>query len=92
MKTLRMVRSLAFMIPAWAMLGGFARLDSPGPGGVVGGMVVGGCIGVFFGQVFGGANGKWLDCIFGREQTPKDEQRKERFKKRNRDRKGPCSR
>jgi hypothetical protein len=66
MKTLRLVLSLAVMVPAWALLSGFARIDSPGPGGVVGGMVVGGLIGVFFGLAFGG-NHKWKvwDYIFG---------------------------
>src|SRR5947209_4679823 len=66
MKTLRLVLSLAVMVPAWALLGGFTRLDSPGPGGGVGGMVVGGAIGVFFGLVFGG-NPRWgvWDYLFG---------------------------
>ena len=67
-----MILSLAFMVPAWAMLGGFARLDTPGPGGVVGGMVIGGAIGVFFGLVFGGAKGKWLDYVYGPEQPDEE--------------------
>lgn len=74
MKTLRLVLSLAIMVPAWALLGGFARLDSPGPGGVVGGMVGGGLIGVFFGLAFGG-NHQWRvwDYVFG----PEDPDRKD---------------
>jgi hypothetical protein len=74
MKTPRLVLSMAVMVPAWAVLGGFARLDSPGPGGVVGGMVVGSLVGVVFGLVFGG-NPKWRvwDYVFGpeeREESP----------------------
>jgi hypothetical protein len=67
MPNLRMILSLAIMIPTWAAPGAFARLDVVGPGGVVGGLVVGGLVGVFFGLVFGGARGGWVDAIFGRE-------------------------
>jgi len=73
MPKLRMILSLAIMIPAWALLGAYARLDAVGPGGVLGGMVVGGAVGVFFGLVFGGAKGRWVDGIFG----PKDRRESE---------------
>jgi hypothetical protein len=64
-----MMLPIVLMMPAWALLGGFARLDSPGPDGVVGGMVVGGLIGLFFGLVFG-RNCEWRVCdyISGPEQ------------------------
>lgn len=58
---------MAFKVPAWALLGGLSRLASPGPGGVIGGMLVGGAIGVFFSLVFGGAKGKWLHYVYGPE-------------------------
>jgi hypothetical protein len=67
MSKLLLICSLVLMVPGWAMLGGFARLDSPESRSVVGGMVVGGLIGVFFGLVLGGLNGKWLDYVFGPE-------------------------
>jgi hypothetical protein len=35
-RSVRLIVSLAIMIPAWAVLGGLARLDAPGPGGVAG--------------------------------------------------------
>ena len=67
MPHLRMILSLAIMIPTWAFLGAFARMDVVGPGGVIGGLVVGGAVGVFFGLIFGGARGRWVDGIFGPE-------------------------
>jgi hypothetical protein len=67
MPTFRMLLSLAVMIPAWAALGAFARLDAVGPGGVLGGLVVGGAVGVVFGLMLGGAKGKWVDFVFGPE-------------------------
>jgi hypothetical protein len=73
MSRLRIILSLAIMIPAWALLGAFARLDVVGPGGVIGGLVVGGAVGVFFGLVFGGAKGKWVDAVFGAEDRSKVE-------------------
>jgi hypothetical protein len=63
-----LILSLAFMFPTWAKLGGFSRLEAPGPGGVVSALVVGGAVGVFFGLIFGGAKGKWLRQVFGPEQ------------------------
>jgi hypothetical protein len=42
-----MILAMAIMIPAWAVLGAFGRLDVVGPGGVVGGLVVGAPVGVF---------------------------------------------
>ena len=60
-----MILALALMIPAWALLGAFARLDAVGPGGVLGGLAIGALVGVFFGLVFGGARGRWVDAIFG---------------------------
>jgi hypothetical protein len=41
MPHLRMILWLAVMVPAWGFLGAFARLDVVGPGGVIGGLVVG---------------------------------------------------
>lgn len=67
MPQLRLILSLAIMIPTWAVLGAFARLDVVGPGGVVGGLVIGAAVGVFFGLVFGGARGRWVDAVFGPE-------------------------
>jgi hypothetical protein len=66
MKTLRLVLSLVFMVPAWALLGAFSTLDSGLP--LWWGLTVGGAIGVFFGLAFGG-NHKWRvwDYIFGPE-------------------------
>jgi hypothetical protein len=62
-----MLLSLAAMIPAWAFLGAFARMDVVGPGGVLGGLVVGAAVGLFFGLVFGGARRRWVDSVFGSE-------------------------
>jgi uncharacterized protein YcfJ len=65
MQQLRMALSLIVMVPGWALLGGFARLDSQRQPNVIAGMFVGAVIGVFFGLVFGGANGRWLDFVYG---------------------------
>ena len=65
MRALKMALSLVIMVPGWALLGGFARLDSQHPPNVTAGMVVGALVGVFFGLVFGGVNGRWLDHVFG---------------------------
>jgi hypothetical protein len=62
MKTLRMVLSLAVMVPAWAFLGA-SSLDSGLP--LLWKLTMGGAISVFFGLVFIG-NHKWRvwDYIF----------------------------
>jgi hypothetical protein len=67
MPTLRMILSLAFMVPTWAILGAFAHLDAFGRRAVIGGAIVGGIVGVFFGLGFGGVKGKWVDWLFGPE-------------------------
>jgi hypothetical protein len=61
----RLVVSLLIMVPGWALLGGFARLDVEQPTNVLPGIAIGAIVGVFFGLVFGGANGRWLDFIYG---------------------------
>jgi hypothetical protein len=49
MYTLRMILSLVFMVPVWAILGAFAHLDAFGPRAIIEGAIVGGIVGVFFG-------------------------------------------
>jgi len=70
MTTLGLILSLAFFVPACALLGGFSTLDSGMPTWC--GLTVGSAIGVFFGLAFGGVRGRWLDYIYGPEH-PDDE-------------------
>jgi hypothetical protein len=71
MKHIRLILSLAIMVPAFAMLGAFATLDSGGK--LLFGLTVGTGIGVFFGLLFGGVKGQWLDFIYGPEQDNQDD-------------------
>jgi hypothetical protein len=64
-RMLRIAFSLMIMIPGWALLGAFSRLDSQQPPDVAAGLVVGALVGVFFGLVFGGAKGRWIDFVYG---------------------------
>jgi hypothetical protein len=69
MVKVRLILSLAFFMPAFALLGAFAALDNDLP--LVPGLLTGACAGLFFGLVFGGSP-KWKvwDYIFG----PDDEE------------------
>jgi hypothetical protein len=66
MKRLRLILSLDFMVPTWAVIGAFTTLDSGMP--LAFGLTMGFLLGVFFGLVFGG-NPKWKvwGFIFGPE-------------------------
>ena len=66
MKWLRLAVSLAFFVPAFALLGGFASLDGGVHPAVP--MTLGGLVGVFFGLVFSGVRFKWLDALLGPER------------------------
>jgi hypothetical protein len=66
MKTLGLILSLTFFVPAFALLGGFSTVDSGMP--TWWGLTVGCVIGVFFGLVFGGHRGRWLGSLYGPEQ------------------------
>jgi hypothetical protein len=63
MKTLRLVLALLLFVPAFALLGGLATLDSGAIPwvGTAAGALVGVCFGLVFGGVRGGA-GRWLDA------------------------------
>lgn len=70
MKTFWLILSLAFFVPACALLGGMSTLDSGVP--TWWGLTVGSMIGIFFGLVFGRVRARWLDLIYGPE-LPADE-------------------
>jgi len=70
MKWLKLPLSLAFFVPAFALLGGFASLDSGAHPAVP--MTLGGLIGVFFGLVFSGVRFRWLDRLLGPERSDDD--------------------
>jgi hypothetical protein len=65
MKRLRLAICLLIMVPGWALLGAFARLDSQRPPNHAAGLIIGAVIGLFFGLVFGGVEGHWLDFVYG---------------------------
>ena len=57
MKRIRLILYVAIMVPAFAMLGAFATLDTGAH--PLYGLIVGAGIGVFFGLLFGGAKRRW---------------------------------
>jgi hypothetical protein len=72
MRRAKLALSLMIMVPSWALLGGFARLDAERPTNVLPGIAVGAIVGVFFGLVFGGASGRWLDFVYGLQVENED--------------------
>jgi hypothetical protein len=71
MKCVRRIPCLLIFGTGFTLLGGFSTFDSGLS--LWWGLTVGACIGVFFGLVFGGAKCKWLDVIYGPEDTAGDE-------------------
>ena len=67
MKVIRLILSLAFFVPAFALFGAFAAYDNHERTPWLG-VSIGAVIGVLFGLVFGGARGRWLDVILGPEE------------------------
>ena len=74
MPKLRLALTLMIMVPGWALLGGFAPQYSERPTNVLLGIAVGAIVGVFFGLVFGGANGRWLDFVYGPRRHDQSEE------------------
>ena len=62
MKWIRLLLSLAFFVPACAMLGRLSTLDSAASPWW--GMTAGGVVGAFFGPVFGGARGDVVGIVY----------------------------
>jgi hypothetical protein len=63
-KALRLVLALALCVPAFALLGAFATLDS-GERGPWFGMAGGAVVGLFFGLGVGGFRPHWFARLFG---------------------------
>jgi hypothetical protein len=63
-KGLRLILCLAFFVPAFALLGAFATLDS-GERTAWAGLVAGGVVGLFFGLGIGGFRAEWFASLFG---------------------------
>ena len=67
MKIGRLILSLAFFVPAFALFGAFAAYDNHERSPWLG-VSIGAVIGVILGLVFGGVQGRWLDAILGQEE------------------------
>jgi hypothetical protein len=63
-KTLRLMLSLAFFVPAFAMLGAFAGLDASEPAPWLS-PAAGGSVGLVFGLILGGFRSRSIDLMFG---------------------------
>lgn len=72
MKTFGLISSLAFFVPAFALLGAFATLD--GGASPWWGLTIGSVIGIFFALGFGGVRGRWLDYFCGPEKVEVDQE------------------
>jgi hypothetical protein len=70
-KALRLILSLAFFIPAFALLGAFAALDA-GERAPCLGLAGGGVVGLFFGLGFGGFRPRWFAIVFGQPDQDDD--------------------
>ena len=68
MTIVRLILSLSFFVPAFALFGAFAAYDNHERSPWLG-VSIGVVIGVFFGLVFGGVQGHWLDAILGPEES-----------------------
>jgi hypothetical protein len=63
-RTFRLTLCLVFFVPAFALLGAFATLDS-GERTARAGLIVGAIVGLFFGLAFGGFRPKWFAYLCG---------------------------
>jgi hypothetical protein len=63
-KTVRLILCLVFFVPAFALLGALATLDS-GERTAWTGLVAGAVVGLFFGLAFGGFRPRWFASLFG---------------------------
>lgn len=71
MRYFRLILAFAVFVPAFAVLGGYAAMDSRF--NIVGGFVIGGAVRTFFAFAFAGFLPRFVvDFFFGREEV-KDE-------------------